>query len=45
MIAGQRDAASTLRTFAREFGLTPSARADFGQSKGNDGTGPERSLS
>ena len=45
MIAVQRDAASTLRAFAREFGLTPSARADFGQSKGNDGTGAERYLS
>lgn len=43
----QRDAAATIRVFAREFGLTPSGRSDIhlgGQGK-HHGAGPERLLS
>lgn len=47
VIQVQRDAAATIRTFAREFGLTPSGRSDIrmgGKAK-PDGADPGRLLS
>lgn len=42
----QRDAAATLRGFAQEFGLTPSARSEIRMPReGAHGLGPERLLS
>ncbi len=42
----QRDAAATLRGFAQEFGLTPSARSEIRMARGPEhGLGPERLLS
>jgi P27 family predicted phage terminase small subunit len=43
----QRDAAVLIRAFAREFGLTPSARSDIsmGGGRADDFAGPERLLS
>lgn len=41
----QRDAAALVRVFAREFGLTPSARSDLSSGGGQrDGLGAERLL-
>ena len=47
LLAVQRDAAALIRVFAREFGLTPSARSDIrmGGGKSDAGAGPERLLS
>jgi P27 family predicted phage terminase small subunit len=46
LLAVQRDQAALVRVFAREFGLTPSARSEFGQGGNHgSGSGPERLLS
>lgn len=47
LIQVQRDSATLVRVFAREFGLTPSSRSDIhmGGGKGEQGAGPERLLS
>ncbi len=47
LIQVQRDSAAVLRAFAREFGLTPSSRADISMGGGERGVGagPERLLS
>ena len=43
----EREAAETVRRLAREFGLTPSGRADLGHAMppSAPGLGPERLLS
>jgi P27 family predicted phage terminase small subunit len=44
----QRDAAATMRVYAREFGFTPSARSEIRASKASgtgDAKSPERLLS
>lgn len=46
LIAVQRDSATLVRVLAREFGLTPSARAGISVTgSADDGAGPERLLS
>lgn len=48
LYAMKRDAATLLRTLAREFGLTPSARSDIsvgGSNGGRPDAGPERFFS
>jgi P27 family predicted phage terminase small subunit len=46
LLVVQRDSAALVRAFAREFGLTPSARSDFGRGeRGHAAEGPERYLS
>lgn len=47
VVAMQRDAALTIRAFAREFGLTPSARSDIHMNgrRGGSGADPGRLLS
>jgi P27 family predicted phage terminase small subunit len=46
LLVVQRDSAALVRAFAREFGLTPSARADFSSgARRHDPAGPERLLS
>lgn len=45
-VAQQRDAAATIRVFAREFGLTPSGRSDIHMGgRGSNGAGAERLFS
>ncbi len=41
----QRDAAQTIRAFAQEFGLTPSARSQITRPGADDGRSAERLLS
>lgn len=41
----QRDAAQTIRAFAQEFGLTPSARSQIAKPDEGQGRGAERLLS